>query len=230
MMFAFPIQLILSFLALASVCHSAISEALLQKFELYNQYAGASYCAKVNDVWGKPGRNITCKTKTCPLVEKNKATVLVSMTEIIFSSIAVLALDPTEKNLGTRLDLIWSHSLIFPSLYSSCIPRWPEYGSIMGRRSISDGLPGRLSKMQMQFWTVFRLGFISAADRFCNQESEESIPDLPPGRDWLQYRSFICRLCSIRIPYQRHQRDDVQLRTTAIRRRNFRKLYHRAGK
>lgn len=102
-MVAFAIQVILSILALASVSYSAISQDLLNKFELYNQYAGASYCANVNDVLGKPGRNITCKTGTCPLVEKNKAVVLVAMTEILFSSIAVLALDPVEKNLGAHL-------------------------------------------------------------------------------------------------------------------------------
>lgn len=87
-------------LFIATSVYAAVSEELLRNFYLYNQYSSASYCANVNDVLGKAGRRITCKTGTCPLVEKNNATVIKAMTEVLFSSIAVLAVDPTEKKLG----------------------------------------------------------------------------------------------------------------------------------
>lgn len=102
-MVASAFQVVVSLLALTSVSLGAISQDLLQKFELYNQYTAATYCANDNDIWGKPNRLITCKSGNCPLVEKNKATVLNAMTEIMFSSIAILALDPVEKNLGACL-------------------------------------------------------------------------------------------------------------------------------
>lgn len=102
MMFSVCASLFLALVTFPLICRAVIPDELHQKFLLYNQYAGASYCKNVNDPFAKPGGRITCKTATCPLVEKNNATVVAAMTEVLFSSIAVIAKDPVEKNLGNH--------------------------------------------------------------------------------------------------------------------------------
>ncbi|KAI9845660.1 MAG: hypothetical protein M1837_004634 [Sclerophora amabilis] len=49
----------------------AISEDLLSKFELFSQYAGASYCTSNND---SPNTKVACHSGNCPLVEAANAT------------------------------------------------------------------------------------------------------------------------------------------------------------